>query len=712
MRITGLELSGFRGFAQTQHFDLDADAVIIVGANGRGKTSIFDAVLWAVAGRIARLGEDDKRLVSMYSASGEARVSLDLRTVDGKACRLVRRFDSQKQHLQVEIEGEVLRGAAARSRLLEVLWPERLVTSDSDAAMATAMTRSIYLEQDLVRQFIEADSDQDRFKTVSELVGAGMVTGLSLQLERARTAWTTATNARAREGQAVRERLAGIEAQLLRLSQVTDAEKANVETAWAEWWTRAEEMGVTARRVPGPDSIEAASALDAAVKELAALRHANDRRRDLAIELLSDVRARPAVDTADEERLQKDLEAAQRDVDLARRALAKAENRAAQERRAQVELREASEELRALARLALRHLGDRCPVCAQTYDEADTRRRLHELAGAPEEDIVSSGADEVGTLAAALEERERVLASIEATLREAERSARELRVWIAERDRRAGELGVDSSLESGVIEKRLESMVEKLAEATAALVAHEEKGERLALTLAQAAESARKAELERELVVIRREVAELDDLLQSRELTGELASRTLEGLREAGSDVVAAQVKRMVPLLQRIYARMDPHPAFRAVRLLTRISRGRGRMVTEIDDRLADLSTESPEAVLSSSQMNALAVAVFLSLNLGLTRPLRVAMLDDPLQTLDDVNLLGLIDLLRRTKDRRQLIVSTHDARFGSLLELKLRPVADGQRTRLIELEEWTREGPRVAQRDVPRDRVPLRIAV
>jgi DNA repair exonuclease SbcCD ATPase subunit len=712
MRITGLELSGFRGFAQTQRFDLDADAVIVVGANGRGKTSIFDAVLWAVAGRIPRLGEDDKKLVSMYSMSGEARVSLDLRTMDGQACHLVRRFDSQQQYLQLEVDGEVLRGAAAKSRLLEILWPEGLVSSDSDAALATAMTRSVYLEQDLVRQFIEADTDQDRFKTVSELVGAGMVTGLSLQLERARTAWTAATNTRAREGQATRQRLANIEAQLLRLSQVSDAESANVEEVWAEWWARAEEMGVSNRRIPGPDSIEAASALDAAVKELAAVRHANDRRRDLAIDLLSDVGARAVAELTDETLLRKEWEAAQRDVELARRALADAENRAARERRAQVELREAREELRALARLALRHLGDRCPVCAQRYDQAETRHRLQELAGAPEGDMGPSSADEVAALAAALEERERILASVEVRLRQAEQSARELRVWMAERDRRAAELGVDASLGSDTIKKQLESIAEQLAETTASLVVHQEKGEQLALTLAQAAESARKAELERELMIVRGDVAELDDLLQSREQTGDLANQILEGLREAGSDVVAAQVKRIVPLLQRIYARVDPHPAFRAVRLLTRISRGRGRMVTEIDDRLADLSTESPEAVLSSSQMNALAVAVFLALNLGVTTPLRLAMMDDPLQTLDDVNLLGLIDLLRRTKDRRQLLVSTHDARFGSLLELKLRPVANGQRTRLIELEEWTREGPRVAQRDVPRDRVPLRIAV
>ena len=111
--------------------------------------------------------------------------------------------------------------------------------------------------------------------------------------------------------------------------------------------------------------------------------------------------------------------------------------------------------------------------------------------------------------------------------------------------------------------------------------------------------------------------------------------------------------------------------------------------------------------------MNALAVSVFIALKLGLPRrPLDAVLLDDPLQSLDDVNLLGLVDLLRRTKDQRQLIVSTHDPRFGKLLERKLRAVHQNQRTTAIEFSDWHREGPTYSQRDVSRDERPMRIAV
>ena len=92
--------------------------------------------------------------------------------------------------------------------------------------------------------------------------------------------------------------------------------------------------------------------------------------------------------------------------------------------------------------------------------------------------------------------------------------------------------------------------------------------------------------------------------------------------------------------------------------------------------------------------MNVLAVSVFLALNLGLPKlPLDAVMLDDPLQSLDDLNLLGMVDLLKRLRRRRQLILSTHDRRFASLLERKLRPVFDAERTITVELERVEQRG-------------------
>lgn len=85
MRLVSLEISGFRGFPQRCMFDLDADAIVVVGANGHGKTSLFDGILWALSGRIPRISED-ARIVSMYSETGQARVELGFKDPATRPC--------------------------------------------------------------------------------------------------------------------------------------------------------------------------------------------------------------------------------------------------------------------------------------------------------------------------------------------------------------------------------------------------------------------------------------------------------------------------------------------------------------------------------------------------------------------------------------------------------------------------------------------------
>ena len=78
--------------------------------------------------------------------------------------------------------------------------------------------------------------------------------------------------------------------------------------------------------------------------------------------------------------------------------------------------------------------------------------------------------------------------------------------------------------------------------------------------------------------------------------------------------------------------------------------------------------------------------------------------MDDPLQSLDRINLLGLVDVLRRTAPARQLIVATHDNAFGQLLARKLRPAHQGSKTVVIRLGGWSRSGPTVDMSSIEPD--------
>ncbi len=101
MKLKSLGVAGFRGFPQAVSFDLDADAVIVAGVNGSGKTSFFDAVLWALCGYVDRLDQGSSVLESRYSSSGEARVGVTLQSSDGVLSTIVRRFDD-RMHLSVQ----------------------------------------------------------------------------------------------------------------------------------------------------------------------------------------------------------------------------------------------------------------------------------------------------------------------------------------------------------------------------------------------------------------------------------------------------------------------------------------------------------------------------------------------------------------------------------------------------------------------------------
>jgi len=711
VKLVTVEIGGFRAFAKERSFDVDADAIVLHGPNGQGKTSFFDAILWALTGSIPRLAAGNEGLVSLYSDTGRARVTLVLRKTESEdTLRLTRIFDGTQETLRLEAPGESLRGQKAQTKLLVTLWPEALLTTDSIQALSKALTRSVYLQQDLVREFIEADKDDERFSVVSELVGSGRVTELQVQLDRDKAAWSRATNTQVKAQEALRSRVQALQERLSRLSGPAHSpEEHDLESEWRAWWEAALQLGIPERDILPTESTEAPASLNASMNELQGVRDILQRRRDRASTLGAEAKEPPAGPPLDEPSLRKQVAAIEKELEEAREALAASQKQAAEQRRLLVQQNEAEDRRRTFAQVALRHLGDRCPVCDQTYDVEETRHRLEKQAGASPPQAPPE--DGIPALAQKVEELEAQAADVRAKLSQAQQFTRAYATWRDECMRLFSEESVEPKPEK--LLASIETLLSSLDDRTRSIAQLLRRGEALALSLAQSTERVRRAEIEKELAQLETTLQERQAAVQHRERTGELAGRMLEALREAASEVVQERLKQIQPLLQRIYATADPHPSLRSTRFLTRITHRRGRLTTEVSDPTAEISTESPELVLSSSQMNALAVSVFLALNLGVPAlPLQAAILDDPLQSLDDVNLLGLIDLLRRTKQQRQLFVSTHDSRFGQLLARKLRPIDSTQRTRFIEFSGWTRQGPTTGERDVPYEVPQLRLAV
>lgn len=706
MRIQRLAVAGFRGFPRLVEFDLDADAVVVGGVNGSGKTSFFDAILWSLCGAVPRLGDEPASIISEYSPSGEARVELRLIAGDRSSVTVIRRFDGA-MHLSVQVDRATpVTGASADAALIDLLWPDAKSAADQLRALTRSLTRATYLQQDAVREFVDADTEQNRFQVVSELVGAGRIGELQRQLESSRNAWTRAATSLKKDIAPLENRRKLVADRLARLG--AEAADADVDTGLGAWSAEVAELLGASSGSRSSRLQTSAEDIDRYLRELSADEQRTTRAM-AATQRLLDHLTRPPAEPADMAPLNAALAEAGRRRGAASESLEAAQRLAAESRRRQVELEERTASLRALAQLALQHLDEHCPVCDQTYDREATHARLEALldtVGSPAPEHGSS--PNVAAAAAELADAERDLASQQTALRNAEDAAARRAQWTqvlaALRDEIEGGERIAAPQDAS---SRLEELVQRLDVARRLRI----RGNDLSLSVARAAELAQRQELSEQLAESDAALARQRQQIEDRDETAEVASQVINALRAAGSEVVGKELTRIEPLLQRIFATVDPHPSFRVVSFLTKTVRGRGQLWTTLDDVAGDVNVQDPAIVLSSSQLNVLAVAIFLALNLAIpTLPLQVVALDDPLQSLDTINLLGLTDLLRRVKQTRQVIVSTHDERLASLLERKLRPVTESERSVRIDLHGWTPSGPLIEQRDLPQDVAGLRL--
>ncbi len=278
MRLKSLTVAGFRGFPRQVQLDLDANAIILAGVNGSGKTSFFDAILWALSGLVDRLGDDPAAVVSEYSPSGEARVQLVLSADDGSTAIVVRRYDGD-MHLSVQDDSaEPVTGPAADAMLIDLLWPDAKSAADQMIALTRSLTRATYLQQDSVRDFVDADTEQDRFQVVGELVGAGRIADLQRQLESSRNAWTRATTSLTKDVAPLETQRSTIVDRLGRLRDTGDS--AEVATEFRTWILAASEaLGLGRTESPDTPPIEpTAEGLDRVLRDLSAGEQSGARR--------------------------------------------------------------------------------------------------------------------------------------------------------------------------------------------------------------------------------------------------------------------------------------------------------------------------------------------------------------------------------------------------------------------------------------------------
>lgn len=129
-------------------------------------------------------------------------------------------------------------------------------------------------------------------------------------------------------------------------------------------------------------------------------------------------------------------------------------------------------------------------------------------------------------------------------------------------------------------------------------------------------------------------------------------------------------------LINVIYKKIDPHPSFKKVAFKPDFDSPNPGLNIVVSDE--DGVLISPILYFSAAQSNILSLSVFLASALHARddqgNPIDVVMIDDPIQSMDSINILSTIDLLRSIclQFDKQVIISTHDENFFGLLQRKI----------------------------------------
>lgn len=130
-------------------------------------------------------------------------------------------------------------------------------------------------------------------------------------------------------------------------------------------------------------------------------------------------------------------------------------------------------------------------------------------------------------------------------------------------------------------------------------------------------------------------------------------------------------------LINKIYSKIDPHPDNYRIEFDCDFNEAKPRLQIYTSD--SENIKSVPALYFSTAQINILSLSIFLARALKASNPktkepIKCIFIDDPIQSMDSINILSFIDLFRSLSVNldRQLIVSTHEENFHLLLQKKI----------------------------------------
>ena len=133
-------------------------------------------------------------------------------------------------------------------------------------------------------------------------------------------------------------------------------------------------------------------------------------------------------------------------------------------------------------------------------------------------------------------------------------------------------------------------------------------------------------------------------------------------------------------LINKIYSKIDPHPDYSEIEFKCDFADKNPRLQIYTVKYVGGIRVESiPSLYFSTAQINILSLSIFLARALKTKNQqsgkfVDCIFIDDPIQSMDTINILSFIDLFRSMVLflGKQLIVSTHEENFHLLLQKKI----------------------------------------
>jgi chromosome segregation protein len=646
MRLSFLELAGFRGVRSTLRIEFAPGFTVITGRNGSGKSTICDGIEYALTGAISKYVEGKERGESLEDyiwwrgrqPATERYVTLGVAAENGEVTRITRRPGDATHAAESQALSSLLcsKDMGGREGLLQ-LCRTAVIRDETLAALSVDLTETARFA------FVRAAIGTDALESVSAQ-GKILLDGLRRRTEQVKGEYAIA-----------RQQVTTIQAQLAaarqEASQATDGDQALSQVA-------------TLLAVPNsdPDALEAAArtqtnATRQRIDELIRLA----RMLDTASTLQDD--ASGASDAREDVRLLLERERAQW--------------RTLSTQIADAERRVKAADIVSVSRLKLAALYDSgraiglidsaCPLCATSlthdrYEAAlvDLGRQLQEGERASAEALRTLGELQVQSKALM-----RVIAEMEqrATDREAQRRANAAVVLAAQAE--AGRLGVQLSerLSSEAVSVHMVAAQERLSvlqEAAGILSA--------SAALDRVAEWLRKlGQAQEQSVMLERRLAEASEAHAR-------AKRLLDGIRRSVGELVEERLAALEPLLNDLYGRLRPHVEWSELSYHLR-----GDIQRSLSLRVGE--EINPRFTFSSGQRRAIGLAFLLAVHLS--RPwcmLRSLILDDPIQHIDDYRALHLVEVLAAVRlSGQQVVCAVEDPALAQVLCRRLRTGVYGE---------------------------------